>query len=802
MAALQAIAAQHGIPPSVSAQLTPKQLEAFLQQLQAQHQMRLRQAPDASAVGPSTPQRHQSTTPISAAAQNAEQSRPSSVRPSKGVARDRSKSRSPAPNSHSSQPQSSPRSLGHPSVQRKGSAASMFAEDIRSTPTPSEASASASAPPAVFTPEEIASAQKTSEEFLKRLPTFTSESFMAFLVQFLKDNSITGNFSKPPAFDDKQIDLYRFFTEVIKQGGLEQVHTRRIWRQVAKDSGLPDIPTLPPLLSRWYKVWLQPLEQLAVFPPGHPKHTGVNANFSLKKRRKQDAFGSPGSTPGPAERSFSVNPDSNKRPKMYSPLTNGVASATASPAHFTPPPPMPATIQNPAAAGAVSTATVIATPTPVNGGIIGDDMQDETAVRGLLLGGDDLWSFTSDRTLTLVYALRNLCFLPANQQYLANNADFARTFVHLVSLCEEAVGAMVSSESSTTEPDRLASLVVLRALEFRKSLIVILASVSHAIELKQTSKGIVQAALRLICYFIDDMQTSDIADEWIRDCMPLVPGDPLAAAIHVRTSDGRVYYLHALEAASRLTISDNNQKQLASLADPELYSPLATACAALLTGHQMAAAAYPASPHNYSEQRLMWLQMSLMVLSNFVAAATPQPLVASRKYTQFRIPANGVIGPAAGIGGSLGTSTVRRAMGKRPMPFVPVVYTSMLVPASVKEFRQLLASNTGLVRSLLEIVLFWWNQIGLPCSRSHTQQVVDSPFSDMAERSVYILQLLHPEHDAMFASRWRDWVIEQAARSQMPPVLAEVLYELVGMIPVQSTAAAAAAAATTTTTSA
>ncbi|KAJ2684491.1 hypothetical protein H4R19_006887, partial [Coemansia spiralis] len=213
---------------------------------------------------------------------------------------------------------------GSSTLQRKGSAASLLTDDVRGTPAPIEQ--------VVYTAEEIAAAQQKSDEFIKRLPEFTSTSFVEFLQKFLKEHNIPGNFAKPPVFADQTIDLYRFFCEVIRQGGLEQVHTRRAWRQVAKDSGLPDIPTLPPLLSRWYKVWLQPLEQLVAFPPGHPTHTGLNTNFSLKKRRKPDGFGSPGSTPGPGERASSAHLDLSKRSK-----TNGIVSATASPAQATPP---------------------------------------------------------------------------------------------------------------------------------------------------------------------------------------------------------------------------------------------------------------------------------------------------------------------------------------------------------------------------------------------------------------------------------------------------------------------------------
>ncbi|KAJ2794030.1 hypothetical protein H4R20_006359, partial [Coemansia guatemalensis] len=350
--ALREMASRFGIPDSALSQLTPIQLQAFLQNLQAQHMhmARMRAGSEAAGMNMSTPQRQ---TPLSAGAKAAE----ATARSSKSVAGDRSRSRSPALSQHGPpvfSPTAVHSSLASPmgagfsprtasganSIQRMGSSTSVLGEDIRATPTPSEASINRVATTGnerVYTEEEIADAHKKSDEFLKKLPEFTSETFVPFLQKFLKENNIPGNFSKPPVFADRSIDLYRFFCEVINQGGLEQVHTRRIWRQVAKDSGLPDIPTLPPLLSRWYKVWLQPLEQLAVFPPGHPTHTGINANFSLKKRRKNDTFGSPGSTPGPGERSSSAYPEPSKRPKTHGASVNGFASTAVSPAQGTPP---------------------------------------------------------------------------------------------------------------------------------------------------------------------------------------------------------------------------------------------------------------------------------------------------------------------------------------------------------------------------------------------------------------------------------------------------------------------------------
>ncbi|KAJ1948922.1 hypothetical protein FBU59_001375 [Linderina macrospora] len=837
---------------------------------------------------------------------------------------------------------------------------------------------------------------RASEEFLKKLPEFTSETFLEFLLKFYKENDISGNFSKKPVFDDKHIDLYRFFCEVIRSGGLEQVHTKRIWRQVAKDSGLPDIPTLPPLLSRWYKSWLQPLEQLRVFPPGHPKHTGIHANFSLKKRKK-DTLNSPGSTPGPGgiERSFSVSADSSKRMKMYSPLTNGALSANASPAHHTPPPPsqlmqgvgipppmnmsaslsslptlptngLASTPTRPAsqiAMGGTSNTQSPVTPKPAQpiaqqsdvqvltipapppgpkplnwfplertvdtwggvdlhsaamcrprlrlpnlgdygsidiraltlsiesgitmevtnalntliqatahpdtvlplrqcdelaealfdiiesiklpfapterksaepgqeqeqeqkqkqgqkatvqgtysadtqlftdsydgavdeGGMIGDDIQDETSLRGLLLGGDDLWSFTSNRALTVIYVLRNLSFLHANQQYFADNAEFASMFASLVQKCRRAVDGVRQQLSDGNASPRLASLVVWRAVEFRKSLLLILSNIATMVNLKANGGEFLQATMELLAYFVDEQQTSDLSEDWLRDCAPVVMGDPLFGIAHVKALDGHTYYLLALESAARLTTIDVNRQVLAGKVDSDHYMTLAMACAGVLSGHQTSMMVYPGSGQNCSDKRLMWLQYALVVLSNLVTIATPQPLVASRKYTRFWITENGRTNPSLAGSGSTTNGTQQlqqqiqqqqRAAAKRPMPFVPMTYAAMAVPAEMKRFRLELATNTSLVRALLEIVLLWWTRIGVPCSRGPTPQVSDSPFNEMAERAMHVLQMLHPEHDALFAARWREWVIGCTTNTSISPMLAEVLYELVGLIPVQS----------------
>ncbi|KAJ1662750.1 hypothetical protein EV178_005616 [Coemansia sp. RSA 1646] len=1102
LAMFRATAAKFGIPESALSRLPPNQLQLFLNSLQAQHTQQQQQqqqqhgsqsqTPVSSASGVLSPQRQVSDsalpTGISGSNGNGtptksggDTPRPKSARSKKGVARDRSISRSPAPTQNQNQNQNhgtpqlfiptalhipqqsssvlgspmgfanSPRSMGNQSaVQRKGSMASITADDARGTPTPSESSvggpAGSQTQQVTYTAEEIANAHKKSEEFLKRLPEFTSESFVEFLQKFLKDNNISGNFSKPPVFADRQIDLYRFFCEVVGQGGLEQVHVRRVWRQVAKDSGLPDIPTLPPLLSRWYKVWLQPLEQLAVYPPGHPKHTGINANFSLKKRRKPDTFGSPGSTPGPVDRPYSVNPESSKRPKMYSPITNGAASATASPAPFTPPPPLPisssamhlptgpmgfssvqstsapslptngftptplrslpphmpvpASHTQPGAAGSASGVvanTAIASPPiphaqplqpqhqlqqrqneitspqppsiplitvplpppapqplrffplertldtyggidiqasmalrprvlipsasdygsvdiraltlsiesgivmevtaalntliqitsqpevvvplgqceelaetlfsiieniklvttytaakqesgvapmdvdpsnripatsngkstakymsyseeadlfeamytndPDDGGIIGDDMQDPTSVCGLIHGSDDLWSFTSDRTLTVMYALRNMSFVPMNQQYLSTSDDFLHMFKTVLEKCDYAVQAAqgwdCDREGSEKLSEKMASLVVLRALEFRKSLMAMLVNVADRIDLQAAGKDFVDVALRLIYYFMDEKQTSDVVEEWMRESLSPVVGaamnDPLASVLHVQAHDGRTYYLHALEAVGRMTVSDNNREFLAGSVSPDAYWPLANACISLLAGNQAAVSLNPNTVQNYTENRLMWVQMALVVFSNLVCTVTPHPLVASRRYTPFKISPSGIVGGSPYVNGMVNGIAAgsfaggsRRAKTRHSLPFVPVVYTATAVPTALKEFRERLVNNDNVVRSLFEMVFMWWMHVGAAVNLRTNQGPLspsaphDSPLNDIAERAVYVLQQLHPEHDTLFTTRWSEWIVERATRIPLCPELMEVLYELTGMIPVQS----------------
>ncbi|KAJ2805044.1 hypothetical protein H4S07_004108 [Coemansia furcata] len=428
------------------------------------------------------------------------------------------------------------------------------------------------------------------------------------------------------------------------------------------------------------------------------------------------------------------------------------------------------------------------------GGMIGDDMQDESAVRGLLHGNEDLWSFTSDRTLSVAYALRNLTFLPANQAYLAGSIDFMQAFSALATLCDEVVCGVHCDRGDSEDIHRLPSLVVLRAVEFRKSLVVMLANLADKIDLGQAGEQFLRSALRIIAYFVDEQQTGDVTGEWMRECMPSVPGDPLAAISHVKAHDGRMYYLHALEAAGRLSVADKNRMFIATATSPSQFGSLTHACASLLAGHQAAISLYPSATANFTEQRLMWVQMVLIVLSNFICVVTPQPLVASRKYSAFRLSPSGAIlshSVINGVGDSGPTSptpgnSMRRALARRPMPFKPVAFTTTAVPPALKELRQTLASNGDMVRSLFEIVFVWWVQIGLPCVRGQAFQLHDSPISDLAERALYILQLLHPENDALFASRWSEWVVDRAAACQVSSTLTEILYELIGLIPVQS----------------
>ncbi|KAJ2665547.1 hypothetical protein GGH99_006827, partial [Coemansia sp. RSA 1285] len=216
-----------------------------------------------------------------------------------------------------------------------------------------------------------------------------------------------------------------------------------------------------------------------------------------------------------------------------------------------------------------------------------------------------------------------------------------------------------------------------------------------------------------------------------------------------------------------------------------------------------------ASKQNFTENRLMWVQMALVVFSNLVCIVTPQPLVALRRYTPFRILPSGVVGgsaPASGIpsasdgapkvnGVGAGLSFVggsRRARMRCSLPFVPVVYTATAVPTVLKRFRRRLVDNDDVVRTLFEMVFMWWMHVGAAANlrtnqTSFSPQVVhDSPLNDIAERAVYVLQQLHPEHDSLFTARWSEWVMERATRVPLCSELMEVLYELTGMMPVQS----------------
>ncbi|KAJ1937410.1 hypothetical protein EC988_007898, partial [Linderina pennispora] len=190
------------------------------------------------------------------------------------------------------------------------------------------------------------------------------------------------------------------------------------------------------------------------------------------------------------------------------------------------------------------------------GGMVGDDIQDETSLRGLLLGGDDLWSFTSNRALTVIYALRNLSFLHVNQQYYADSAEFASMFVSLVQKCRRAVDGVRQQFSDSDGSERLTSLVVWRAVEFRKSLLLILSNIAHMVNLKAKGEEFLQATMELLAYFADEQQTTDVIEGWLRDCAPVVMGDPLAGIAHVKALDGHMYYLLALESAARLTTID------------------------------------------------------------------------------------------------------------------------------------------------------------------------------------------------------------------------------------------------------
>ncbi|KAJ2855113.1 hypothetical protein J3B02_002335, partial [Coemansia erecta] len=841
---LRALAAKFGIPEDVSSQIPPLQLAGFLQNLQAQQNGNLLRGQESAATPPrqqnsitsvATLQRQHSATPQAATPQA---SATKSVKRSQQRAKSKSQSQSPAPGQHGM--------LVSPSTSHVNTHFSISQRAGSATPTPSDAGGSSQI---VYTPEEIAAASKASEEFLAKLPHFTYESFIPFLQKFNRENNISGNFSKPPLFNDMQIDMYRFFCEVIRQGGLEQVHTKKLWRQVAKDSGLPDIPTLPPLLSRWYK------------------------------RRKGDASGSPGSTPGP---------ESVKRSRIHSPAplpasfaapfsgqvtlsgqatpvsTPSQPAAVSQPLNSTrlvtipppPPPPLPLrffplertldtfggydlqtcvalrprtraptigeygsidvralalSIESgiPAEVTAALTTLIRVTAHPEvvlplsqceelaevvlgvlegssddekndgsdsdsediegndenekekreenansgfvsrldrasskaasyiddlnrfdavhandvsSGGIPGDDSQDIAAVRGLLRGGDELWGFTSDRTLAAAYALRNLSFLPANQVFLATSSDFFRTFVALIRRCD-----MVSDESA---------LALQRALEFRKALAVVLANIADRLDLRLCRLGFVRAMLRLLSYFADEQQAASIACSW-----------------EIGEAPSGVFMLMALDALARMTVSDSNRSVLAQIS-PRIFVPFADACSRLLTAHTTAAQL----PNASSEQRLIWVHTALLVISN-LASIVAEPPTSSRRYTTFRV-----------------ADANRRAAQRPHLPFKPVIVNTVAVPPMLARFRRYLVSDDALVRALLELALM--------ITSTHVQP--DAPMIDLAERAVFVLQLLHPGHEALFAARWAEWVVDLVAQRQLPRLLTEALCELVGFLPVHS----------------
>ncbi|KAJ2636823.1 hypothetical protein GGF40_002765 [Coemansia sp. RSA 1286] len=874
VAALRALAAKYGISEEASAQIPPLQLAGFLQSIQAQNNGNMLRGQESvatpprqqgSVAGVATPQRQQSATPQAAASQA---SATKSVKRNQQRAKSKSQSQSPAPG-----PGPGPHGmLVSPSTPHLNMHLGMLQRAGSSTPTPSDAGGSQ----IVYTPEEIAAASKASEEFLAKLPHFTYETFVPFLQKFNRDNNISGNFAKPPLFNDMQIDLYRFFCEVVRQGGLEQVHTKKLWRQVAKDSGLPDIPTLPPLLSRWYKVWLQPLEQLRVFPPGHARHTGIGANFSLKKRRKGgEASGSPGSTPGPESvkrsriqspaplsASFAA-PFSGHATPVPTPLQPGVPSQPVNSIRLVtipppPPPPLPLrffplertldtyggydlqacanlrprtrvpTISEygsidvralalsiesgiPAEVTAALTTLIRVTAHPEvvlplsqceelaevvlgvlegesddekddddddgeddgsddgkqktqeeaeaengrhsldssfgmgralgitssyiddlnrfdathaedvsNGGIPGDDVQDMAAVRGLLRGGDELWEFTSDRTLAAAYALRNLSFLPANQFFLASSSDFFRTFVALTRRCDRA--------------SRESALALRRALEYRKALVVILANIADRLDLRLCNSRFVRAMLRLLAYFADQQQTASIASSW-----------------EMGETPSGMFMLLALDALARMTVPDTNRAVLAQIG-PRIFVPFADACSRLLAAHTTTVHIANAS----SEQRLIWVHTALLVVSN-LASVVAEPPTSSRRYTAFRV-----------------ADTNDRATARPHLPFKPVVVNTVAVPPVLARFRHYLVSDAALVRALLELALMIAN----------TYPNTEPPMVDLAERAVFVLQLLHPGHEALFAARWAEWVVDRVAHRQLPRLLTEVLCELVGFLPV------------------
>ncbi|KAJ1720588.1 hypothetical protein LPJ53_004793, partial [Coemansia erecta] len=823
--ALRALAAKHGIPEEVSAQLPVAQLAAFLQNLQAQQNgMGVGAGAGAGVAG--TPPRQ----PAGGAAQ----------RPTKGVKREakraasKSMSRSPAPSQQGGSGLVSPTTPLTAASQRAGSQ------------TPSDL-----APAPTYSAAEVAAATRASSEFIAQLGHFTYETFLQFVQKFNRENSVPGNFSKAPLFNDTTIDMYRFFCEVVRHGGLEQVHVRRLWRQIARDIGLPEVATLPPLLSRWYKVWLQPLEQLRVFPPGHPRHTGVGANFSIKKRRKNDG-GSPGATPAPEAAAAAAATVAAKRMRMHSPAP--VAAAPGPPAVATPVPlPVPVPVAAPGAEPAAQTsgpAVTVPMPRPAPAGLqffplertldtfggvdlqacvalrrrvrapqagdygsidvgalalsiesgipaettaalaalvrvsahpdavlplaqceelaeallgvlergapgelegagaaaaaasyaadvgrleaqcgelLQDEMHDAQAALGVARGGDALWAFTSEHTLAAAYALRNLSFLPANQQFLAQSADFHRAFAALNRRC--AAHSRAGGGGGV--------LALQRALDMRRCLLATLANLASTVDLGRAGAAFAGQALGLLAYFADGAQAQRAARRWESS-----------------------WVLVALDVLARMSVAEDGRRALAQhLA--LLRGPL-DACARLVT-----LGATPPQPQGQQPPPPPPQQQQPAASLDMRAAYVLTSLL--------------VVGNVAGGGGGSGG---RRAHRRR-MAFMPVAGSLCATDAATGRQRQRaqdgegeeegggvdgvcrgLADDAGVVRAL-------WTLAAGDALQG---------FGEVAERAVAVLGAM-ADAGAEFAQPWTAWVAERLARRPLPRATTLALCALVGLAP-------------------
>ncbi|KAJ1879969.1 hypothetical protein LPJ66_011585, partial [Kickxella alabastrina] len=207
-------------------------------------------------------------------------------------------------------------------------------------------------------------------------------------------------------------------------------------------------------------------------------------------------------------------------------------------------------------------------------------------------------------------------------------------------------------------------------------------------------------------------------------------------------------------AGARLSVADGNRAMLAHLG-PRHFGPLADACARLL------AASSPPAPGDVAaaEPRLVWVHTALLLLSNLAAAAAGPP-TSARRYTRFRV----------------ADTNGRRAAPRLRMPFTPTSFVAAAVPPALAVFRKRLAQDTALVRALLEMAV----------AAADAQVLPDTPVAELAERAVFVLQMLHPDHDALFAARWADWVVDRVACRSLPRALTESLCELVGFLPVNS----------------